>query len=34
VYYYNQSLQDATKLIEQQTDVMKEALYTMEEPVI
>jgi len=33
-YYYNQGLQDAAKLIEQQTDVMQEALYTMEEPVI
>lgn len=32
-YYYNQGLQDAAIVIESQTDVMKEALYTMEEPV-
>jgi len=33
-HYYNQGLQDAAKVIELQTDVMKEALYTMEEPII
>ncbi|MEO1938250.1 MAG: DUF2164 domain-containing protein [Sulfurimonas sp.] len=33
-YYYNQGLQDATKIIEEQTDRTKEALYTMEEPII
>ena len=31
-YYYNQGLQDAARVIESQTDVIKEALYTMEEP--
>ena len=33
-YYYNQGLQDAAVLIESQADVMKETLYTMEEPVV
>ena len=33
-YYYNQGLQDAARVIESQTDVMKEALYTMEEPAL
>lgn len=33
-YYYNQGLQDAAGVIESQTDVMKEALYTMEEPIL
>ncbi len=32
-YYYNQGLQDATKMIEEQTDRTKESLYTMEEPI-
>ena len=32
-YYYNRGLQDAAGVIESQTDVMKEALYTMEEPI-
>lgn len=34
VYYYNKGLQDATGLIESQTDVIKETLYTMEEPTL
>ena len=33
-YYYNQGLQDAGRLIAQQADVIQEALYTMEEPVL
>jgi uncharacterized protein (DUF2164 family) len=33
-YYYNKGLQDATEVIGSQTDVMKEALYTMEEPTL
>jgi uncharacterized protein (DUF2164 family) len=33
-YYYNKGLQDAAEVIELQTDVMKEALYTMEDPVL
>lgn len=30
-HYYNQGLQDATKVMESQIDVIKETLYTMEE---
>jgi len=32
-HYYNKGLQDAARVIESQTDAMKEALYTMEEPI-
>ncbi|WP_295417673.1 DUF2164 domain-containing protein [Sulfurovum sp.] len=32
-YCYNQGLEDAVKVIESQSDAMKEALYTMEEPI-
>ena len=33
-YYYNQGLKDAAEVIELQAEVMKEALYTMEEPIV
>ncbi|WP_294952494.1 DUF2164 domain-containing protein [Sulfurovum sp.] len=33
-YYYNQGLQDAARVIELQTEAMKETLYTMEEPIL
>jgi len=33
-FYYNKGLQDAASVIESQTDAMKEALYTMEEPTL
>jgi len=33
-YYYNQGLEDAAGIIGFQTDAMKEALYTMEEPTL
>lgn len=33
-YFYNHGLRDAVTLIESQSDVMKETLYTMEEPIL
>jgi uncharacterized protein (DUF2164 family) len=33
-YYYNRGLQDAAKVIERQTDAIKEILYTMEESIV
>jgi len=33
-YFYNQGLQDAQGAMESQIDVLKEVLYSMEEPVI
>jgi len=33
-YFYNKGLQDAATVIESQSDVMKETLYTMEEPTL
>jgi len=33
-YYYNKGLQDATEVIGSQTDMMKDALYVMEEPTV
>jgi uncharacterized protein (DUF2164 family) len=33
-YFYNRGLQDAQAAAEAQMDVLKEVLYTMEEPII
>jgi len=33
-YFYNKGLIDAASVIEAHTDVMKETLYTMEEPTL
>ena len=33
-YFYNKGLTDAASVIESQTDIMKDTLYTMEEPTL